>query len=117
MFQFIALVASAQIERTESLMRATIGLLGDLASAFPNGELKGLLSASWVAEFIKAGRGRGNGVETRKTASWAREVRCMFSLATCLDLGYGFADSDFLLFADGQEGLGVNNEVDDTTLE
>ncbi|PWY98805.1 putative karyopherin beta-1 subunit [Testicularia cyperi] len=76
MFAFIALVAQSQAQgqAVESLIRGTIGLLGDLASAFPNGELKTLLSAPWVAEFIKSGRGRGNGSETRKTAAWAREM-------------------------------------------
>ncbi|PWN46943.1 putative karyopherin beta-1 subunit [Violaceomyces palustris] len=74
MFAFIALVAAAQVERSEALIRGTIGLLGDLASAFPNGELKVLLQQQWISEFIKAGRGRGNTSETRKTAAWAKEM-------------------------------------------
>ncbi|KAJ1031485.1 hypothetical protein NDA13_001878 [Ustilago tritici] len=76
MFAFIALVAQAQAQSqaSEPLIRGALGLLGDLASAFPNGELKVLLTGAWVAEFIKLGRGRGNGSETRKTAAWAREM-------------------------------------------
>lgn len=76
MFAFVALVgqAQAQSQAAEPLIRGAVGLLGDLASAFPNGELKSLLAAPWVAEFIKAARGRGNGAETRKTAAWARDM-------------------------------------------
>ncbi|EPQ30681.1 uncharacterized protein PFL1_01582 [Pseudozyma flocculosa PF-1] len=76
MFQFIGLVAQAQAltQASEALIRGAIGLLGDLASAYPKGELKVLLQEPWVAEFIKAGRGRGNTPDTRKTAAWAREM-------------------------------------------
>ena len=76
MFAFIALVAQAQTQSqaSEPLIRGALGLLGDIASAYPNGELKVLLGAPWVTEFVKAGRGRGNGTETRKIAAWAREM-------------------------------------------
>lgn len=76
MFAFIALVAQAQTQSqaSEPLIRGALGLLGDIASAYPNGELKVLLSGAWVAEFVKAGRARGHGAETRKTAAWAREM-------------------------------------------
>lgn len=76
MFAFIALVAQAQAQTqaSEPLIRGTTGLLGDLASAFPGGELKTLLQQPWIGEFIKAARGRGNTAETRKTAAWAREM-------------------------------------------
>lgn len=62
-------------DRTEAILRSAIGLLGDLAEAFPNGQLKEPLSSSWVADLLKAGRTKMGGSETKKVAKWAREVR------------------------------------------
>lgn len=72
-FAFLNFVASYQVERGEPLLRASLGLLGDLASTFPNGQLKGVLTNPAVAELIKAGRSRSMGQETRKLAAYARE--------------------------------------------
>jgi importin subunit beta-1 len=59
-------------------MKNAIGVLGDLAEAFPNGELKQPLSAEWVQDGLKAARSRGaGGSEVRRIAKWAREV-CFF---------------------------------------
>ena len=71
--QFVKLVHDSPYERSESLLRGAIGLLGDLASAFPNKELQVPLSQSWVPELVKQARAKGNGAETRKIAAWARE--------------------------------------------
>jgi importin subunit beta-1 len=70
---FIAAISSSPSERTEELLRSSIGLLGDICAAYPNGELKQLLTQDWVAELIKAARAKSMGGETRKVASWARE--------------------------------------------
>lgn len=72
-FNFLTFVSSYNVERGEPLLRATLGLLGDLAGTFPNGELKAALANPSIAELIKAGRSRSNGSETRKLAAWARE--------------------------------------------
>lgn len=61
------------VERTEALLRASLGLLGDVAATFPGGELKEALAQPAMAELIKAGRSRSCEVETRKLASYARE--------------------------------------------
>ncbi|CEH12917.1 karyopherin kap95 [Ceraceosorus bombacis] len=70
---FIASVAQSSQDRTETLLRSAIGLLGDVSAAYPGGELKTLLQQGWVAELIRAGRGKTMGHETRKVAAWARE--------------------------------------------
>lgn len=71
---FLALVASDNIDRSETLIRSTIGLIGDLASAYPSGPVLAQLQQPWVLDYIKIGRSRGFGAETRKTATWAREM-------------------------------------------
>ncbi|CAO1632013.1 unnamed protein product [Sympodiomycopsis kandeliae] len=72
-FNFLTFVSSYNVERGEGLLKAALGLLGDLASTFPNGELKTALGHPSIAELIKAGRSRSAGTETRKLAAWARE--------------------------------------------
>lgn len=73
-FTFIQSVASnPSTERSEPLLRSTVGLLGDLCNAFPNGELQPMLSTQAIPELIKEARSRTYGLETRKTASWTRE--------------------------------------------
>ncbi|BGP03309.1 Importin subunit beta-1 [Rhodotorula toruloides] len=72
-FAFLHLVLTDQ-DRTEAILRSAIGLLGDLAEAFPNGQLKEPLSSSWVADLLKAGRTKMGGSETKKVAKWAREM-------------------------------------------
>jgi hypothetical protein len=46
----------------------------DLADAFPNGELAGMLRADWIATLIKETRqNRDYAARTIDTAKWARE--------------------------------------------
>ncbi|WFD36169.1 karyopherin Kap95 [Malassezia cuniculi] len=71
---FISVVATEKSDRSESLIRSTIGLIGDLASAYPNGQVRVKLQQFWAQEFIKLGRSRAYSAETRKTANWAREI-------------------------------------------
>jgi len=71
---FIAIVAQSNATYSEeTLTRGVVGLLGDLAAAFPNGELKPLLGQPWILSLIKSARSRLNGSETRRVAAWARE--------------------------------------------
>ncbi|KAK9759611.1 karyopherin Kap95 [Basidiobolus ranarum] len=73
-FAFMGMVYS-DTERTESITRSMIGLLGDLSEAFPNGQIKQLLSASWIATCLKEGRSsRHSSASTREVAKWAREM-------------------------------------------
>jgi importin subunit beta-1 len=62
----------ADDERTESTVKLSFGLLGDLADCFPNGQLKQLLLSEWVASELRSKRGMSQ--ETKKTMRWAREM-------------------------------------------
>ncbi|KAK4052277.1 karyopherin Kap95 [Microbotryomycetes sp. JL221] len=61
-------------DRTESILKNSIGLLGDLAEAFPNGQLKEPLSQGWVGDVLKAGRTKMGSSETKKISKWAKEM-------------------------------------------
>lgn len=63
----------ADEERPESVVRLSLGLVGDLADAFPNGQIKQLLLTEWLSQALRQ-KTRLSG-ETKKTARWAREVR------------------------------------------
>ncbi|KAE8217643.1 hypothetical protein CF319_g8317 [Tilletia indica] len=74
MLKFIAIVAQANASYDEeTLTRGVVGLVGDLAASFPNGELKAPLGQPWILSLIKSARSRHNGAETRRVAGWARE--------------------------------------------
>ncbi|KAF9528868.1 armadillo-type protein [Crepidotus variabilis] len=64
-------------ERTDSLMRLSYGLIGDLADCFPDGSIRHLLLANWIAAELRAKHRMPD--ETKKTMRWARE---MVKLAT-----------------------------------
>lgn len=59
-------------DKTEAALKLAIGLVGDLADTFPNGDVKEFLLADWVAFSLK-NKSRVSS-ETRKTMRWAREV-------------------------------------------
>lgn len=55
-------------------MRASMGVIGDLADAYPNGELVEAFRQDWVAAMIKETRAnRDFQPRTIETARWARE--------------------------------------------
>ncbi|GLB44148.1 putative importin-beta N-terminal domain [Lyophyllum shimeji] len=62
----------ADEERTDSLARLSYGLLGDLADAFPNGQVKQLFLSPWVASELRSKHRMPP--ETKKTMRWAREM-------------------------------------------
>ncbi|KAL2269481.1 hypothetical protein VTJ83DRAFT_1665 [Remersonia thermophila] len=60
--------------RSEALMRASMGVIGDLADAYPNGQLADAFRQEWVTAMIKETRGnREFQARTIETARWARE--------------------------------------------
>ena len=63
----------ADSERSEAALKLGVGLVGDLAEVFPNGEIKQFLVAEWVASELRT-RGRFS-PETKRTIRWARDVR------------------------------------------
>lgn len=71
---FLRVVCTDQ-DRTEELLRGALGIIGDLAEAFPAGQIKAMLEQQWVGDALKAGRTRIGGAETKKVAKWAKEVR------------------------------------------
>ncbi|KAG5992211.1 hypothetical protein E4U52_002977 [Claviceps spartinae] len=72
-FNLLGLIASDTL-RSESLMRASMGVIGDLADAFPNGELVDAFRQDWLKTMIKQTKtNRDYGARTLETARWARE--------------------------------------------
>ena len=62
----------ADTERTEGAIKLAVGLVGDLADAFPNGQIKEFLLADWVTGALRT---KGRGRELKTTVRWAKEVR------------------------------------------
>jgi len=60
--------------RTEGLLRSSMGVIGDLAESFPNGEYTPLYRSDWLMAMIKETRtNRDFQPRTIDTARWARE--------------------------------------------
>jgi len=73
-FGFLSVV-NADINKTEGLMRAAMGVLGDLADAFPSGEIAQYFRADWITSMIREVRSnREYSSRTVETARWAREL-------------------------------------------
>jgi importin subunit beta-1 len=65
----------ADPERTVSIVSNMVGLLGDLAEVFPNGQLRELFQAQWVQQCLREGRTNRHATKAqRDIARWAREM-------------------------------------------
>ncbi|OTA62839.1 ARM repeat-containing protein [Hypoxylon sp. EC38] len=72
-FQLLNII-SQDMNRSESLMRSAMGVIGDLADAFPNGELAEAFRQDWLTAMIKETKtNREFQPRTIETARWARE--------------------------------------------
>lgn len=72
-FSLLNVIATDQ-NKSDSLMRATMGIIGDLVDAFPHGEFANLFRADWLTQMIKETRqNRDYQPRTIETARWARE--------------------------------------------
>ncbi|KAI1760944.1 ARM repeat-containing protein [Hypoxylon sp. FL1150] len=72
-FQLLNII-SQDMNRSESLMRSCMGVIGDLADAYPNGELAEVFRQDWVTAMIKETKtNREFQSRTLETARWARE--------------------------------------------
>ncbi|KAM7208929.1 putative importin subunit beta-1 [Naviculisporaceae sp. PSN 640] len=72
-FQLLNSIAN-DVNRSEALMRASMGVIGDLADAYPNGELVQAFREDWLTALIKETRtNREFSARTIETARWARE--------------------------------------------
>ncbi|KAI0886237.1 ARM repeat-containing protein [Annulohypoxylon maeteangense] len=72
-FQLLNII-SQDMNRSESLMRSSMGVIGDLAEAFPHGELAEAFRQDWLTAMIKETKtNREFQSRTLDTARWARE--------------------------------------------
>ncbi|KAI0233643.1 karyopherin Kap95, partial [Massospora cicadina] len=72
---FTSLHACSNIEdRSEALVVAMVGLIGDLSKIFPNGELSDYLRNEWVSTFLNEARDHRFSATTRKLAKWAKRM-------------------------------------------
>ncbi|KAI1427284.1 armadillo-type protein [Xylaria sp. FL1777] len=72
-FQLLNIIAQ-DMNRSESLMRSAMGVIGDLADAYPNGELTDAFRQDWLSAMIKETKSnRDFQSRTIETARWARE--------------------------------------------
>ncbi|KAK9417410.1 putative Importin N-terminal domain-containing protein [Seiridium unicorne] len=67
-------VISQDMNRSEALMRSSMGVIGDLADAYPGGELVDAFRQDWLTAMIKETKtNREFQSRTVETARWARE--------------------------------------------
>lgn len=72
-FAYLNVVAQ-NTNKSEPLLRATMGVIGDLADAFPQGDYAHQFQAAWILQMIKDVRtNREFQPRTIETARWARE--------------------------------------------
>lgn len=62
----------ADEDRPESVVRLSMGLVGDLADTFPNGQIKQYLLSEWLVQALRSKTRVSS--DTKKTIRWAREV-------------------------------------------
>ncbi|EGF79070.1 hypothetical protein BATDEDRAFT_17183 [Batrachochytrium dendrobatidis JAM81] len=67
--------ATAQEDRTESVTRSILGLIGDLGELLPLGTMKPLFSAEWIPLLLKEVKvDRNASISTKEVGRWAREM-------------------------------------------
>lgn len=72
-FGFVQSVQN-DMNRTETLTRSAIGLVGDLSSAFPRGQIAVALQNEAIDALLREGRSKPTyGSTTKETARWATE--------------------------------------------
>ncbi|KAI9042171.1 karyopherin beta [Aspergillus affinis] len=72
-FQLLHLI-SQDSGRSEGLMRASMGVIGDLADAYPNGEFAAFFRNDWINSLVtETRRNKDFGPRTIETARWTRE--------------------------------------------
>ncbi|KAF3398302.1 Importin subunit beta-1 [Penicillium rolfsii] len=82
-FQLLHII-SQEGNRSEGLMRSAMGVIGDLADAFPNGELATYFRHDWVTTLVRETRTtRQYSDRTIETARWTREqVKRQINMST-----------------------------------
>ena len=75
-FHFLQTATVSDPERPEFVTKSLIGLIGDLADAFPPGQFKPLFSADWIDGLlreVKANRSAYSS-QTKEVTKWAKEM-------------------------------------------
>ncbi|KAL4880981.1 armadillo-type protein [Aspergillus karnatakaensis] len=73
-FDLLSLIFHDPSTRSEGLMRSSMGVLGDLADAYPDGSIAPYFRNEWVTGLVRETRtNREYGSRTIDTARWARE--------------------------------------------
>lgn len=74
-FQLLELIASdIELAMSESTARSAVGLLGDIAAMYQDGQLRNLYEQPWVTLFIKKTRANiAFSQQTKDAARWARD--------------------------------------------
>ncbi|KAA8912681.1 hypothetical protein TRICI_003399 [Trichomonascus ciferrii] len=73
-FGFLAVIQTDhELMKSESIIRSVVGLLGDIASMYPQGQVAPLYREDWVSDIIRRARDRSFSTGTKDTAKWARE--------------------------------------------
>lgn len=63
-----------ELSMNESTARSAVGLLGDIAAMYSDGQLRGTYEQDWVTSFIKKTRGNiAFSQQTKDAARWARD--------------------------------------------
>ena len=68
--------AMSDDEKTESIVKLAMGLVGDLAATYSDGRIKQLLLAEWLAAAFRPNVRVS--ADTKKTIRWAKEVCTLF---------------------------------------
>jgi len=64
----------ADPNRTEALLRSSMGVIGDISEAFPNGEVSAYFTNDWITPMARDTRSNKEySARTIETARWARE--------------------------------------------
>ncbi|KAJ6160500.1 hypothetical protein N7470_003896 [Penicillium chermesinum] len=79
-------IISQDSTRSEGLMRSAMGVIGDLADAYPNGELAAYFRNDWVTSLVRETRtSRQYSPRTIETARWTREqVKRQINMSTAM---------------------------------
>lgn len=76
-FELLLIISQdSTLYNTESVAKLAVGLVGDLATMFPDGRIKQGFNQDWLTAFIK--KVRTNPIfdtNTKETARWARELQ------------------------------------------
>jgi importin subunit beta-1 len=73
-FDFLYIVQSdTEMVKSESVIRSVVGLIGDIATMYPQGQAAMFYRQDWVTEIIRKARDRSLSSSTKETAKWTRE--------------------------------------------